>query len=88
MKRHLKAHTLCRTVLSAVQRGPAEGFLTYEGAPFGVEFSGHADIGAQVQHDEHGGDHDDALQEQQGLEVAAESDGGKTGECVNFLCNT
>lgn len=50
-------------------------FLTYEGAPFGVEFSGHAHAGAQVQHDEHCGDHDDTLQQQQRLKVAAESVG-------------
>lgn len=60
------------------KRGPAKRFLTYEGAPFGVEFSGHADFGAQVQHDEHGGDHDDALPQQQRLEVAAESEGRST----------
>lgn len=46
----------------------------YEGASFGVEFSGHADVGAQVEHDQHGGDHDDALPQQQRLEVAAKSE--------------
>lgn len=56
---------------------PRRGILTYEGAPFGVQFSGHADAGAQVQHDEHGGDHDNALQQQQRLKVAAKSAGAR-----------
>lgn len=54
-----------------------EGALTYEWAPLGVEFSGHADVGAQVQHDEHGGNHDEALPQQQRLKVAPKPDGRK-----------
>lgn len=57
-------------------------FLTYERAPFGVEFGGYADVGAQVQHDEHGNDHDDALQQQQRVEVATESVEEKTEEAA------
>lgn len=52
--------------------------LTYEGAPLGVEFAGHADAGAQVQHDEHGGDHHNALHQQQRLKVSAKSVGGES----------
>ena len=50
-------------------------FLTYEGASFGVEFRSHADASAQVEHHEHGNNHDDALQQQQGVEVATKSVG-------------
>lgn len=46
----------------------------YEGASLGAEFSGRADVCAQVQHDEHGEDHDDALPQQQRLEVTAKSE--------------
>lgn len=76
----LEAHThtqWCNWALSALYKRPRTGFLTYEGASFGVEFSGHADVGAQVEHDQHGGDHDDALPQQQRLEITAKSDGGK-----------
>lgn len=59
--------------------------LTYEGAPLGVEFAGRADAGAQVQHDEHGGDHHGALHQQQRLEVAAKSVGGKASVDRNKL---
>lgn len=64
----IKARFIC-----TVKRPPVKRFLTYKGAPFGVEFSGHADTGAQVEHDEHCGDHDDTLQQQQRLKVAAKS---------------
>lgn len=57
-------------------------FLTYEGAPFGAEVRRHADAGAQVQHDQHGNDHDDALQQQQGVEVTTESVGERERMCV------
>lgn len=58
-------------------------FLTYEGAPFGAEFRRHADTGAQVQHDQHGNDHDDALQQQQGVEVTTESVGDRKNVSIN-----
>lgn len=57
-------------------------FLTYEGAPFGVEFRRHANAGAQVEHHQHGNDHDDTLQQQQGVEVPTKSVGGDTGMCA------
>lgn len=56
-------------------------FLTYEGAPFGVELGRRADAGAQVEHHQHGDDHDDALQQQQGVEVATKPVGGDTRVC-------
>lgn len=62
-------------------------FLTYEGAPFGVEFRRHADAGAQVEHHQHGNDHDDALQQQQGVEVPTKSVGGDTRTCERALRN-
>lgn len=58
--------------------------LTYEGAPLGVEFAGHADAGAQVQHDEHGGDHHYALHQQQRLEVSAKSVRGESRRKLNL----
>lgn len=54
------------------------GCLTYEGASFGVELRRHADAGAQVEHHQHGNDHDDALQQQQGVEVATKPVGDTT----------
>lgn len=71
-------HTEFLAALKHIKEDTSEdqgGFLTYKGASFGVEFSGHADVSAQVQHDKHGGNHDDALPQQQRLKVATKSEG-------------
>lgn len=48
-----------------------------ETAP-GAQLAGHADLGAQLQHQQHGARHDDALPQQRGLEAPSEPGGGDT----------
>lgn len=87
--KHLFTHTVFTTVNSTI-KGPCTGFLTCEGASLGAEFSGHAYAGAQVEHDEHGGDHDDALPQQQRLKVATKPEGEveKVGMFQQYLTET
>lgn len=54
------------------------GGLTCERAAFCVQLGCHTDIGAQVQHHQHGDNHDDALPQQGGLKVPPKPGGTET----------
>lgn len=51
--------------------------LTCKGAALDVQLVGHADLGAEFQHQQHRKDHDYALPQQRGLEVPPKPKGGR-----------
>jgi hypothetical protein len=63
-------------------RGLSTTFLedvtpTCKGAALDVQLIGHADLGAELQHEQHRKDHDYALPQERGLEVPSEPKGGR-----------
>lgn len=50
---------------------------TCKGAAFDVQLVGHADLGAELQHQQHGKDHDYALPQERGLKVPSKPGGGR-----------